>query len=88
MHGLQQPGFVDEVILSGVLTPSAEALFSHHVVGGTIILPGVAYIELAFTTSSCPALTDVAFLRPCLLPEPGRGEKCVLRCTRQATGTL
>ena len=90
MHGLQQPGLTldEEVILSGALTPLAESLFSHHVVGGTIILPGVGYIELAFASSSCPALTDVAFLRPCILPKPARGEKCVLRCMRQATGTL
>ncbi len=71
-----------------MLTPSAESLFAHHVVGGTIILPGVAYIELAFAASSCPALTDVAFLRPCSVSGPGRGEKCVLRCTRQGSGTL
>ena len=90
IHGLPQLGInLDaEVILSGVLTPSAEALLSHHVVGGTIILPGVGYIEMGFAASSCQALTDVAFLRPCALPKPGRGEKCMLRCTRQATGTL
>ena len=67
-----------------MLTPSAEALFSHHVVGGTIILPGVGYVEMAFAASSGRALAAVAFLRPCVLPEPGRGEKCVLRCTRRA----
>ena len=90
MHGLQQPGLTldEEVILSGALTPSAESLFAHHVVGGTIILPGVGYIEMAFAASSGRALTAVAFLRPCLLSGPGLGEKCVLRCTQQATGTL
>ena len=71
-------------MFSGALSPSAEALFSHHVVGGTIILPGVGYVEMAFAASSSRALTAVAFLRPCVLPEPGRGEKCVLRCTRRA----
>ena len=63
---------------------AAEALFSHHVVGGTIILPGVGYVEMAFAASSSRALAAVAFLRPCLLSGPGRGEKCVLRCTRRA----
>jgi acyl transferase domain-containing protein len=69
-HGLPQLDLRldDEVILSGVLTPSAKALFSHHVVGGTIILPGVGYIEMAFVASSCQAITAVAFLRPCVLP--------------------
>ena len=90
IHGLLHPGLTldEDVVLSGALTPSAEALFAHHVVGGAILLPGVGYIEMAFAASSCEALTAVAFLRPCVLPKLGRGEKCVLRCTRQATGTL
>ena len=80
-----QPSRLDEaVVFSGALSSSAEALFSHHVVGGSIILPGVGYVEMAFAASSSRALAAVAFLRPCALPEPGRGEKCVLRCTRRA----
>ncbi len=71
-------------MFSGALSHAAEALFSHHVVGGTIILPGVGYVEMAFAASSGRALTAVAFLRPCLLAGPGRGEKCLLRCTRRA----
>ena len=86
--GPQQPRLDEAVVFSGALSPSAEDLFSHHVVGSTIILPGVGYIELAFAASSGRALTAVAFLRPCVLSGPGRGEKCVLRCTQQATGTL
>jgi len=74
-------------VFSGALSPSAEALFSHHVVGGTIILPGVGYVEMALDTSSGRALTAVAFLRPCVLSGAGR-EKCFLRCTRRATGAL
>ena len=88
-HGPQQPRLDEAVMFSRALSPSAEALFSHHVVGGTIILPGVGYVEMAFAASSGRALTAVAFLRPCVLSGPGRGEKCVLRCTQQqATGTL
>ena len=86
--GPQQSRLDEAVVFSGALSPSAEALFSHHVVGGTIILPGVGYIEMAFAASSGRALAAVAFLRPCVLPGPGRGEKCVLRCTRRATGAL
>jgi hypothetical protein len=85
--GPQQPRLDEAVVFSGALTPSAEALFSHHVVGGTIILPGVGYVEMAFAASSGRALTAVAFLRPCSLSGPGR-EKCFLRCTRRATGAL
>jgi hypothetical protein len=29
------------------------------------------------------AFTDIAFMRPCWLPQPGTDEKCVLRCTRR-----
>ena len=47
-------------------------------------MPGVGYVEMAFAASSSRALTAVAFLRPCSLSGPGRGEKCVLRCTRRA----
>ena len=86
--GPQQSRLDEAVVFSGALSPSAEALFSHHVVGGTIILPGVGYVEMAFAASSGRALTAVAFLRPCVLLGPGRGEKCVLRCTRRASGAL
>ncbi len=86
--GPQQPRLDEAVLFAGVFSPSAEALFSHHVVGGTIILPGVGYVEMAFATSSSRALAAVAFLRPCVLPEPGRGKKCLLRCTRRGTGAL
>ena len=47
-----QPSWPDEaVVFSGALSPSALLLFSHHVVGGTIILPGVGYVEMAFAAS-------------------------------------
>jgi hypothetical protein len=82
--GPQHTRLDEAVVFSGALSSSAEALFSHHVVGGTIILPGVGYVEMAFAASSGRALTAVAFLRPCVLREPGRGEKCVLRCARRA----
>ena len=82
--GPQQSRLDEAVVFSEALSPSAAALFSHHVVGGTIILPGVGYVEMAFAASSGRALAAVAFLRPCVLPEPGSGEKCVLRCTLRA----
>ena len=64
--GPQQPRLDEAVVFSGALSPSAEALFSHHVVGGTIILPGVGYVEMAFAASSGRTLTAVSFLRPCV----------------------
>ena len=49
--GPQQPRLDEAVVFSGALSSSAEALFSHHVVGGAIILPGVGYVEMAFAAS-------------------------------------
>jgi acyl transferase domain-containing protein len=79
----QQSRLDEAVVFSGALSPLAEALFSHHVVGGAIILPGVGYVEMAFAASSLRALTAVAFLRPCVLSGPGRGKKSVLRCAQR-----
>ena len=62
----QQSRLDEAVVFSGALSSSAEALFSHHVVGGMIILPGVGYVEMAFAASSGRALAAVAFLRPCV----------------------
>ena len=66
----------DTVVFSGVLTPSAELLFSDHVVGGNILFPGVGYVEVAFAANvgRGSVLTSVAFLRPCILPEPRSGK--------------
>ena len=70
---------------TGVLSPSAEALFADHVVGSSILLPGVGYLEMTFIANlgRHSAFTDVAFMRPCWLPGPGTNERCVLRCTRR-----
>ena len=86
----QQAGpHLDETTI-GVLSPSAEALFADHVVGGQILLPGVGYVEMTFIANlgRVSAFTDVAFMRPCLLPQPGTNEKCVLRCTQQDSGAF
>ena len=84
--GLGQSISDDEVIFSGALTPATEAFLSHHVVGDSILLPGVSFIEMAFAASPGHSiLKTVAFIRPCLLPGPtdGSGERCVLRCTQR-----
>ena len=66
----------DTVVFSGALTPSAELLFSDHVVAGNILFPGVGYVEVAFAANvgKGSVLTSVAFLRPCILPEPRSGK--------------
>ena len=70
------PAVNDTVAFSGTLTPSAELLFSDHVVGGNILFPGVGYVEVAFAANigRGSVLTAVAFLRPCLLPEHRSGK--------------
>ena len=84
---------VDEtVVFSGALTPSAELLFSDHVVAGNILFPGVGYVEVAFAANldQASALTATAFVRPCMLPNPclGTSNRCELRCTRRETGGI
>ena len=76
----------DEVIFSGTLTSATEAFLSHHVVGGSILLPGVSFIEMAFAASHSHSILEaIAYLRPCSLPGPmeASGERCVLRCTQR-----
>ena len=77
-------------ISTGVLSPSAEALFSDHVVGGRILLPGVGYLEMTFIANlgRHSTFTDIAFMRPCWLPRAGTNERYVLRCTRQGEGAF
>ena len=75
----------DEVIFSGALTPATEAFLSHHVVGDSILLPGVSFIEMAFAASpGHTSMTTIRYLRPCSLPDfkEGSGEQCALRCTK------
>ena len=44
-------------------------LIMNHVVGGNILVPGVAYIETAIAASGHNnILTALAFVRPCVLP--------------------
>ena len=80
----------ENAVSTGVLSPSAEALFSDHVVGGRILLPGVGYLEMTFIANlgRQSLFADVAFMRPCWLPEPGTNERCVLRCTRRGEGAF
>ena len=86
------PAVNDTVVFSGVLTPSAELLFSDHVVAGNILFPGVGYVEVAFAANldQASALTAAAFVRPCVLPNPrlGTSKRCELRCTRRETGGI
>ena len=69
MPGHPVDSHLDE-ISTGLLAPSAEALFADHVVGGQILLPGVGYLEMMFIANlgRHSVFTDIAFMRPCWLP--------------------
>ena len=75
-----------------VLPVGTLAVFSHHVVGGSILLPGVGYVETAFAAVAGrrAVLSAVAFVRPCVLlgPRAAASERCMLRCMRRATDTF
>ena len=66
-------------------------LFLHHVISGSILLPGVGYIETAFAAVADrrAVLSAVAFVRPCVLPGPRAAvsERCLLRGARRDAGT-
>ena len=63
---------------------SAEALISHHVVGGSLLLPGVGYVEVALVADARrrSALWAVAFVRG------AARERCALRRTRLFAGAF
>ena len=73
-----------------VLPVGTLAVLSHHVVGGSILLPGVGYVEVAFAAGASrrAVLSAVAFVRLCVLPGPRAavGERCLLRCARRDAG--
>ena len=80
---------LDDVVV-GTLAPLVQDSFSHHVIAGSIFLPGTGYVEMAFAAnqSQYNVLQGVAVTRPCVLPVPGfeSNWKCILRCTRRGTG--
>ena len=79
--------------MNPVLSIRTLSVLSHHVVGGSILLPGVGYVEVAFAAGASrrAVLSAVAFVRPCVLPAPGWGaasERCTLRCMRREADTF
>ena len=54
------------------------------------MLPGVGYLEMTFAATKHYVLKSVAFIRPCVLPEPqpGVAEKYMLRCIRRGQETF
>ena len=60
----------------GTLEPPVSCAIAQHVVGGSILFPGVGYVEMAFASSSdaSNAIADMHFLQPCTLPGPSAKE--------------
>ena len=56
---------------TGLLSVRADLALSEHVVGRSVLLPGVGFVEMAFAhhdTDNTSVLLAVAFVKPCILP--------------------
>jgi len=62
---------IDTLSFKGHLTPRVEAEFSQHVVGRSVILPGVGYVETVFAYNPAMPYCTIAFVRPCSLSASG-----------------
>nr|WP_246843003.1 type I polyketide synthase [Allokutzneria sp. NRRL B-24872] len=62
------------VVLTGSLSVSAHAWLGQHSVGGTTILPGTAFLELALEAGrhvGCDRVSELTLQKPLVLPESG-----------------
>ncbi|MDH6543552.1 type I polyketide synthase [Streptomyces sp. SPB4] len=61
----------DEVVLSGRLSARTHPWLADHVVNGTVIVPGTAFVEMALRTgreAGCDTLDELTVLAPLRLP--------------------
>ncbi|MFF2197979.1 SDR family NAD(P)-dependent oxidoreductase, partial [Streptomyces sp. NPDC058157] len=64
----------DEVLLTGRLSVQSHPWLAGHAVGGTVILPGTAFVELAVRAGDqvgCGRLVELTIEAPLVLPESG-----------------
>ncbi|MEU9006349.1 type I polyketide synthase, partial [Streptomyces sp. NPDC048551] len=64
----------DEVLLTGRLSVQSHPWLAEHAVGGTVILPGTAFVELAVRAGDqvgCGRLVELTIEAPLVLPESG-----------------
>ncbi|AZM94003.1 SDR family NAD(P)-dependent oxidoreductase (plasmid) [Streptomyces sp. W1SF4] len=62
----------DEVLLSGRLSARTHPWLADHVVNGTVIVPGTAFVEMALRAgreAGCDTLDELTVLAPLRLPE-------------------
>ena len=62
------------------MSPQILSTLSDHMVGCSVVFPGVGFVEIAFASMNLAdptALSAVGYLRPCLLPTSS-SDLCVL----------
>src|SRR5262249_13748358 len=66
----------DGIVLTGQLSSQSHPWLADHVIAGSVLLPGTAFIELALRTGAdagCEQLDELTLERPLTLPETGAG---------------
>ncbi|MET9558531.1 SDR family NAD(P)-dependent oxidoreductase, partial [Streptomyces sp. NPDC006645] len=79
----------DGVVLTGRLARDTHPWLTDHAVGGTVILPGAAFVELAIRAGhevGCDQVAELALEAPLLLPERGGVQIQVLIGAADETG--
>ncbi|MFJ6690607.1 SDR family NAD(P)-dependent oxidoreductase [Streptomyces sp. NPDC091294] len=62
------------LVLTGRLSPAAQPWLADHALGGTVLLPGTAFVELAVRAGDqvgCPVLDELTLHTPLALPPRG-----------------
>ncbi|MEW1614265.1 MULTISPECIES: SDR family NAD(P)-dependent oxidoreductase [unclassified Streptomyces] len=64
----------DGLLLTGRLSPRTHPWLAQHVIGGTVLLPGAAIVELAVAAgdrAGCHGLRELVLEEPLIMPEEG-----------------
>src|SRR5205807_1331154 len=64
----------DGLLFTGALSPSAQPWLADHTIGGSAVLPGTAFVELAAAAgrhAGCDCVEDLALHVPLVLPADG-----------------
>ncbi|GAA1925485.1 hypothetical protein GCM10009753_68560 [Streptantibioticus ferralitis] len=77
-HPLLGPSFevpgTGRTVLSGLLSTAAQPWLADHVIGGAVLVPGAAFVEMAVRAgdeAGCGTLEDLVILLPLTLPAAG-----------------
>ena len=77
-----------ETVYSTVLSVRTQPWLAHHVIYGTVVVPGATYAAMALAAAGAPArVTDVFFYEPIILPEKAAREvQLTMRPTEAGDG--